>query len=152
MLIRTATAADLSRIAALVQQYWEFESIAGFDRPHIESLLLSLLAAPQRGTCWVADTGNELPGYLLATYVFSLEHGGVMAEIDELFVTPVGRSSGVGSKLLETAERDFAALGIVRVQLQLAIGNEAARIFYAKRGYSSRAGYELLDKPIRESP
>jgi ribosomal protein S18 acetylase RimI-like enzyme len=152
VLIRTAIPADATRITLLVQQYWDFESIGGFDPRQIESLLRDLLAAPERGACWVAETGSNLAGYLLAAYIFSLEHGGLMAEIDELFVTPAGRSAGVGSRLLETAERDLEARGLIRVQLQLAVGNGRARDFYRRHGFSSRAGYELLDKPLGESP
>jgi GNAT superfamily N-acetyltransferase len=149
MLIRTAIAADVPHLATLVRQYWEFESIAGFDRPRIEALLRGLLAAPERGGCWVVDEGRELAGYLLATYMFSLEHGGLMAEIDEFFVTSAGRSVGVGSRLLEAAERDIRALGVARMQLQLAVGNGRARSFYARHAFVSRSGYELLDKPLR---
>jgi GNAT superfamily N-acetyltransferase len=150
--VRAATAADVPRIAALVQQYWIFESIAGFEQPRIESLLQDLLAAPQRGACWVAESAGQLLGYALAAFIFSLEHGGLTAEIDELFVTPAGRCAGVGSHLLEAAERDFETRGVVRIQLQLAVGNRRARAFYQGRGYFPRAGYELLDKPLRGSP
>jgi GNAT superfamily N-acetyltransferase len=152
VLIRAATAADAARIAPLVRQYWQFESIAGFDQQRIESSLRGLLAAPERGACWVAESAGNLVGYLLAAYLFSLEHGGLMAEIDEFFVTPAGRSMGVGSRLLESAERDIEARGFICLQLQLAVGNGHARAFYEGRGFSSRAGYELLEKPLRGSP
>jgi GNAT superfamily N-acetyltransferase len=152
VLIRAATAADVPRLAPLVRQYWEFESIGGFEQRRIETLLRELLAAPQRGACWIAESGGDFVGYLLAAYIFSLEHGGMMAEIDELFVTPAGRSVGVGSRLLESAARDLEARGLVRLQLQLAVGNHHARAFYARRGFSARTGYELLDKPVQGSP
>jgi ribosomal protein S18 acetylase RimI-like enzyme len=151
VLIRAAIVTDVRRIAPLVRQYWDFEAIAGFHQPRIESLIQGLLAAPERGACWVAETQGDLVGYLLAAYIFSLEHGGLMAEIDELFVTPAGRCAGVGSRLLETAQRDMQARGLVRVQLQLAVGNGRAREFYARHGFTSRAGYELVDKPLGES-
>jgi GNAT superfamily N-acetyltransferase len=151
VLVRAAIPADVARIAPLVRQYWEFESITGFDQPRIESLLRDLLAAPERGACWVADLRGKLIGYLLASYIFSLEHGGLMAEIDELFVTSAERSGGVGSRLLDAVERDMQARGLIRLQLQLAVGNGDARAFYARRGFCSRAGYELLDKPLRGS-
>jgi hypothetical protein len=36
----------------------------------------------------------------------------------------------------------------VRLQLQIAVSNEAARAFYGRRGFAARAGYTLLDKPL----
>ena len=148
MLIRPATIEDIAGIASLVQRYWEYESVEGFDRPRIETLLGALLAEPDRGACWVAETEGRLCGYLLAAFVFSLEHGGSMAEIDELFVSWEMRSLGVGALLLARAEGELAQRGLVRLQLQVGVANERARHFYARHGFRPRAGYELLDKPL----
>lgn len=148
MAIRLAAMADVPGITTLVQRYWEFECIGGFEGARIEALLRGLLTQPQRGACWVADTEGRLHGYLIASFMFSLEHGGLMAEIDEVFVVPDRRSAGIGSLLVAQAERDLAQRGLVRLQLQLGIGNDRARAFYEKRGFRRRAGYELLDKAL----
>jgi ribosomal protein S18 acetylase RimI-like enzyme len=150
MEIRLAAVGDAAAIAALVERYWVFESIGGFDRQRIEALLRDLLSAPERGACWVVEGEGRLCGYLLAVFMFSLEHGGLMAEIDELFVSPEMRSAGVGTLLVAAAERDLAGRGLVRLQLQLAVDNERARLFYERRGFLPRS-YELLDKPLQES-
>jgi ribosomal protein S18 acetylase RimI-like enzyme len=149
MLIRAAVTADVAGVASLAEQYWEFESIRGFDRRRIEGLLLRLLAEPELGACWVAEAGGELCGYLLAVFMFSFEHGGLMAEIDEIFVSTQKRSMGVGALLLAHAERDLATRGLVRLQLQLGVENHRARIFYERLGFGRRAGYELLDKAVQ---
>ncbi|HEY4445260.1 MAG TPA: GNAT family N-acetyltransferase [Steroidobacteraceae bacterium] len=151
MRIRLATVGDVAQLAALVEHYWEFESIGGFDRPRIETLLGELLAEAQRGACWVAEADGRLCGYLLAVFMFSLEHGGLMAEIDEIFVSPQMRSAGVGASMVATAERGLAARGLVRLQLQLGVDNHGARRFYERHGFRRR-GYELLDKPLQENP
>ena len=151
MLIRLATLADIAGVASLVEQYWVFEDIAGFDRPRIETLLQGLLLEPTRGACWVAEAQENLCGYLLAVFVFSLEHGGLMAEIDEFFVASEMRSSGLGALLLGHAERDFARRGLVRAQLQLGSDNHRGRLFYERHGFLERSGYELLDKPAQTS-
>ena len=148
MLIRLAAPLDLPGLASLVERYWAFESIGGFDRARIETLLSNLLAAPNRGACWVAEADGRLCGYTLAVYLFSLEQGGLMAEIDELFVCPEARCRGVGALLLAAAEQDFAQRGLIRLQLQIKVGNERARAFYERHGFEPRAGYELFDKPV----
>jgi GNAT superfamily N-acetyltransferase len=151
MRIQLAAVEHIAEVAALVERYWEFESIGGFDRPRIETLLGELLAEPERGACWVAEADGRLCGYLLAVFIFSLEHGGLMAEIDELFVLPEMRSAGVGALMVATAERGLAARGLVRLQLQLGVDNARARLFYERHGFSRRAGYELLDKPLQDN-
>jgi len=149
MLLRLAAAGDIAEVASLVKHYWEFEAIGGFDRERVESLLCRLLAKPEHGACWVAEADGRLCGYLAAVFVFSLEHGGLMAEIDELFVSQEMRSARVGSLLVARAERDLEERGLVRLQLQLGTENHRARLFYERHGYHRRAGYELLDKPLR---
>jgi GNAT superfamily N-acetyltransferase len=148
MLIRFASTGDAGAIAALVERYWEFESIEGFDRLRVATLLAQLISEPQRGACWVAEADGRLAGYLLAVFVFSLEHGGLMAEIDEVFVPDEFRSAGLGSLLVTRAERDLAERGMVRLQLQLGVRNEGARRFYQRHGFLRRAGYELFDKAL----
>jgi GNAT superfamily N-acetyltransferase len=149
--VRSATLEDVPALATLVQGYWEFESLDGFARARIEMLLTDLLSKPDRGACWLAEADREVCGYLLTVFVFSLEHGGLMAEIDELFVNDELRSAGAGSLLLARADRDLAERGLVRLQLQLGVDNHRARRFYERHGFARRAGYELLDKAL-EAP
>jgi ribosomal protein S18 acetylase RimI-like enzyme len=148
MHVRPATPADIAGVASLVQAYWAFESIPDFDPARVEACLRQLLAEPMLGACWVAQSEHRLCGYLIAVYVFSLEHGGLMAEIDEVYVAAEQRHSGCGSALLARAERDLTERGLVRLQLQLAVNNDLARNFYRTRGFTSRAGYEIHDKPL----
>jgi len=150
-IIRLARDSDVDAISALVKQYWEFERIGGFDHARVALLLTDLVRRPERGYCWVADGDGEIKGYLLAVTMFSLEHGGAMAEIDELFVGPGERSGGIGSALLRQAEHDLAAAGMVRLQLQLGVTNPRAKLFYARHGFQARGGYQLMDKPVRGS-
>jgi GNAT superfamily N-acetyltransferase len=152
MPVRLAASADVAGIAALAERYWEFEGIGGFDRSRIESLLGNLISSPQLGACWVAEADGRLCGYLLAVFMLSLEHGGLMAEIDEVFVSRDMRSAGLGSLLVTTAERDLGKRGLRRLQLQLGTDNERARSFYERRGFRPRAGYRLLDKPLTAEP
>src|SRR5271170_6202021 len=95
--IRRARISDVDDVASLVRLYWEFEDIRGFDRSRITALLTGFLSQDLRGACWLAEGNGRPDGYLLAVYMFSLEHGGMMAEIDELFVVPDKRSLGIGA-------------------------------------------------------
>ena len=146
--IRSGNVDDVPQLVQLVAQYWHFEGIPGFDARTLSPLLARIAKQPELGAIWVADAGGDLVGYLIAVYMFSLEHKGMMAEIDEFFVSPEARTYGVGAALLDVAESDLAANGCVCVQLQLGKGNASARAFYRRHGYSEREGYDLLDKHI----
>jgi len=132
----------------LVEQYWSFEDIRGFDAHRIESLLRAALFADGSARCWLAEHDGEVGGYLLAVPVFSLEHGGTMAEIDEFFVSPAFRRRGIGAALLLKVESVLRESGVKRLQLQLGTGNAHAQNFYAARGYGRRARFEFWDKAL----
>jgi GNAT superfamily N-acetyltransferase len=149
MLARRAAAADIPQLLDLVRRYWEFEGITGFDTARTAALLRRLCTEPALGSAWVAECGAALVGYLIAVSVLSLEHQGVMSEIDEFFVVAEARGRGVGAALLSELEAALVAGGCVRLQLQLGVDNHAGRAFYARRGFVGRDGYTLLDKPLR---
>ena len=147
--VRPACRADIPRLLTLIRQYWDVEGISGFKALRIELVLKQLLAgAAAPAMIWVAESESALLGYLIAVLVLSVEHQGLMGEIDEFFVLPQARSRGTGKQLLAAAEAALLQRGCLRVQLQLRRENHRARAFYDRHGYASRAGYELLDKPL----
>lgn len=133
----------------LVAAYWDFEEIPGFAPQPVAAQLTRLFSEPNLGGGWIAWADGEAAAYLLAVYVFSLEHLGLTAEIDEFYVRPPHRGRNVGQALLAAAEAEFIRVGCTNVSLQLARDNEAARAFYHRQGYTERADYELLDKMLR---
>ena len=147
--IRRARPNDIPQLLALIRRYWDFEGIEGFTALRIELVLKALLEGPvPRGSIWVAEWQGKLAGYLILVFVMSVEHQGLMGEIDELFVLPEARGHGTGARLLAAAEADLAQRGCVRLQLQLATGNRRGRAFYERLGFAARSEYELLDKPL----
>ena len=147
--IRRATVADIATLLPLVRAYWQFEAIGGFAAEHVGPALERLLTDERLGAAWLAFLDGAAAGYLLAVQVFSLEHLGLTAEIDELFVHAEHRAAGLGRRLLQAAESEFAARGCTNVSLQLGRRNDAARVFYLRHGYAPRAGFELLDKALK---
>jgi GNAT superfamily N-acetyltransferase len=140
---------DVPALLPLVADYWTFEAIAGFEPRRVAVELSRMLSEPNLGAGWIAVAEGGIVGYLLGVYVFSLEHLGLTAEIDEFFVLPSKRGNGIGAKLLEFAEDDFLRSGCTNVSLQLSRDNVFARTFYFRHGYAARLKYELLEKTLR---
>ncbi|MGE0594149.1 MAG: N-acetyltransferase family protein [Vicinamibacterales bacterium] len=149
--IRPAGASDVPSLLPLVREYWAFEGIAGFDAARVAAALVHLLQDAGRGAGWIALDEERPVGYVLLVYVFSLEHLGLTAEIDELSVVSSHRGHGVGTALLAAAEAGAAAAGCVNVSLQLGHDNTRARAFYQRCGFRPRAGYALLEKTLGAS-
>ena len=144
--IHPAAPTDIEVLLPMIEQYWRFEAIEGFDAARVRALLTRVLEDSNLGRAWIATLYGEPAGYLLAVYVFSLEHQGLTAEIDEFFVAPPHRGLGIGNLMLQAAEAQFRIQGCTNVSLQLGRGNEAARKFYRRHGFEDRDGYDLVSK------
>jgi ribosomal protein S18 acetylase RimI-like enzyme len=148
MKIQPAGPTDVEVLLPMVEQYWRFEAIEGFDATRMRKLLTRVLEDDHLGRVWLATVYGEPAGYLLAVYVFSLEHQGVTAEIDEFFVLPAHRGLGLGHQMLAIAEAQFRVEGCTNVSLQLGRSNDAARKFYRSNGFEDRAGFDLVSKKL----
>lgn len=71
--------------------------------------------------------------------------------IQNLYVRPGRRGEGVGSALLEAAERRLVERGADVVSLEVMAGNEAAVRFYRRHDYRSHR-IELEKRPDRDPP
>ncbi len=146
--IRKAKSGDIVGIAAMVERYWRFEGLSGFDHPLVCGQLSRVISDETLGNITVAGVGATLIGYLITVYVFSLEHLGLTAEIDEFYVEPEHRSRGAGSSMLAAAECAASDAGCTNLSLQLGENNRRAREIYSRHGFSPRCGYVLLEKKL----
>jgi GNAT superfamily N-acetyltransferase len=146
--ILPAVPEDIDALLPMVEEYWLFENIEGFDPARMRALLARVLEDASLGRAWIARVYGEPAGYLLAVYVFSLEYQGLTAEIDEFFVVPQHRGLGIGASMLAAAEAQFRLEECTNVSLQLGRSNEAARRFYRQHGFEDRDGYELVSKML----
>ena len=62
--IRRAKVSDVDRLIPLVEEYWRFESISGFDRKGVEAQLTRLLSAPSIGRRMDSHCGGCRGGLL----------------------------------------------------------------------------------------
>src|ERR1700734_1345464 len=109
--IRQAVSSDTRQLLPLIEAYWRHDAIAGFESARLRRQLHEFLSTPAFGRGWLATGSGGALGYLLCTLVYSFEHGGLMAEIDELFVGPAHRRHGIGQALLAKARTELAAQG-----------------------------------------
>jgi len=81
-------------------------------------------------------------GHPVGFVMFTLDRGSYEMDvtqgvIENLYVEPEVRNEGIGSELLETAERQLDKRGAETVVLEAMAGNMAARRFYRRHGYDS---------------
>ncbi|MFI4868003.1 MAG: GNAT family N-acetyltransferase [Steroidobacterales bacterium] len=150
--IRDAAASDAERLLPLIEAYWQYDAIAGYEAARLRRQLEVFLSTPAYGCGWLAMSGSIAVGYLLCSWVYSFEHGGLMAEVDELFVVAERRAQRVGQALVARARTRLAARGCICLQMQVADDNVPARRFYGRLGFEEKRGYRLWVAPLSPAP
>jgi ribosomal-protein-alanine N-acetyltransferase len=79
--------------------------------------------------CLLAVEEDEIAGFILS------EVDGPLAHIITLDVAQAYRRSGVGSLLLNAAEKNLSAQGVRTLFLETAVDNHAAVNFWSRHGY-----------------
>lgn len=138
--VRRAVPSDAAALAPLIEQLHEHEGIP--MGPHVDAALARLLADPGLGFAVVA-LDPDVVGYAVVGFGFSLEFAGRDAFVDEAFVQPARRGSGLGSLLVAAVEAECQVLGIRAVHLEVDHANGDARRLYERLGYASHKRHLL---------
>ena len=88
------------------------------------------------GRAWMLAVENQDIGYALAYYRHSIDHGGSIAVLDDLWVTVNRRGHGLGALLLEAAVEHLRALGARAVLLEVDPANKVAISLYSRFGFA----------------
>ncbi|WP_049979486.1 GNAT family N-acetyltransferase [Halolamina rubra] len=142
MEIEAPTIEDADRLAEL------WVDLARSQRAHGSHLL----AEPNRGAvreglARAIVTGSVLvarsaDGDLAGFVEFSPETGSYRQDVDRgvienIYVRPAHRGTGLGADLLAAAEQRLLDAGADRISLEVLADNEAARRFYERQGYEA---------------
>jgi ribosomal protein S18 acetylase RimI-like enzyme len=90
-----------------------------------------MLADPRRGFILV----DGAAGVAWVSFTWSLEHGGLTAWLEELYIVPERRDSGLGTALLRAAEERARAAGCEAVDLEVDAEHTRAARLYQREGY-----------------
>ena len=134
---------ELDRVLPLCEAFC-IEDRHRFDPDRVRAGLTGLLARPELGTTLVLRADGEPVGYAVVTLGWSLESGGLDALLDEVFLDPVHRGSGVGTALVEAAVDHARALGASRIFLEVEAHNDRARRLYERLGFDAETSQVLL--------
>ncbi|MHB1613973.1 MAG: GNAT family N-acetyltransferase [Actinomycetes bacterium] len=129
--IRDATISDRDAVWLLVR---DFAMSSTPDRATFDESFTALHAEPNMLLC-VAESGEVVIGYLVATSHLTLFANGPVCWIEEVMVSPEHRRAGVGAALMNAAERWAETLGAAYVSL----ATRRAGDFYRALGYEDSA-------------
>lgn len=100
--IRVATAADVDVLAGLARAFYDEAGFATTDAELARNF--GVLLRADNAHLVLASVDDAVSGFALCTTAFVLESG-LVAELQDLYVTPEARGCGVGTALIEDAAR-----------------------------------------------
>ena len=134
IVVRDARASDLREVVALLARQLDEHDIA-LAPDALERTVRTLVDDASLGRVLVACVDDEVAGVAVLSFVFTLEHAGPAAWLDELYVGESHRARGIGALLVDAALRVARERGCVALDLEVEPGHEAAERLYERLGF-----------------
>jgi GNAT superfamily N-acetyltransferase len=132
--IKTVELPDLDAAVALFDaQLREHDIITpGAD---LRNVARAVVSDPSQGFLLLASTEETPVGVAYAASHLSLEHGGIIGWLEELYVSPQWRNGGVGSRLLTEVIARAQKLNWRALELEVVAGHERVVPLYVRHAF-----------------
>ena len=143
--------ARLGELSTLLDLAAAFYVEGGFSTPvsQLRENLLLLLDSDSARVAVGCGHDDEIEGFAITTLSFGLEYGW-LAELEDLFVLPAHRRSGIGSALIDDSAHWARSRGCRTLELVVAPnGANVDHLFnyYARQGFTSE-GRQILSRDL----
>ena len=133
--MREAVLRDVSTLVELMAEFYA-ESGYVLDGGARAAAFTVLLSDPRLGRVWLIEEAASVVGYVVVTFVYGMEYGGLMAFVDDFFVRPAFRNAGLGTAALAAARDACAILGVRALSVEVAGDNDPALAVYRRTGFA----------------
>lgn len=134
IVVREADARDVAAVVALLARQLDEHDIA-LAPDALERTVRTLLDDASLGRVLVACADGEVAGVAVLSFLFTLEHGGPAAWLDELYVGDAHRARGIGERLVAAALGVARERGCAALDLEVEPGHDAAERLYQRLGF-----------------
>jgi GNAT superfamily N-acetyltransferase len=132
--MRKAWPDDVEQLVALMAEFYAEGGYPLNDRRAAEAFT-TLLADERLGQVWFIQADSQTVGHVVVTLCFSMEYGGLIAFVDDLFIQRPFRRMGLGAAAL-TEVCDFCAKrGVRAILVETGRDNAAAQAVYRRVGF-----------------
>jgi ribosomal protein S18 acetylase RimI-like enzyme len=142
-----ATPDHLERLVTLVTAFHAEAGITLSDEQRRKGIAPLLDGIPH-GAAYIIGPPRAPIGYIVITFGWSVEFGGLDAIIDELYVRPGVRGRGIASEALIALPRALSQGGLRAIHLEVDRNNPAAVKLYRRAGFKERDGYMFMSRQL----
>jgi diamine N-acetyltransferase len=131
------TLEHIDLLLPLMQEFYVYDHHKYVEKKAIGALQ-TFLQSEQWGYVWLIYYQDNLIGYVVITFGFSLEFGGRDAFVDEVYLREPFRGMGVGTEIIEFLKGVCQENDIKALHLEVGKENNDAYRFYLKVGFEDR--------------
>jgi len=125
---------DIDQLLPLIKDFYAFECLP-YDETRLRKLLEELIRKKDLGRLILFEDADQLVGYMVLGFGFSLEFHGRDCFIDEFYVHPDRRQQGIGRAAVNFAAETCRAAGIRALHLEADHFNARGHEFYKRLGF-----------------
>lgn len=133
------------RLTALVAAFHAEEGLDLSDAIR-DAALLPLLDGIPHGAAYLIGPERAPIGYVVVTFGWSVEFGGIDGFIDEIYLRPAVRGRGIATEVMQALGKTLAEAGMKALHLEVNARNERAVRLYERAGFRKRDHYLLMTK------
>jgi GNAT superfamily N-acetyltransferase len=122
-------------VALLVAQMREHRVPA--EPAQLRKVLVNVMEDDRRGFILVSKDVGTVVGVAYVATILSVEHGGPVGWLEELYVTPRCRGQGIGAALLVAVLERARQVGMVAIDLEVDVEHQRAESLYRRFGFHS---------------
>ncbi len=138
---------DLDRVLALVTAFHAEEGLVSTDEDR-RAALIPLLEGIPHGCIYLIGPARAPLGYVIVTFGWSVEFGGMDGFIDEIFIRRAVRGRGIAGNVLFELPKALAAAGLKALHLEVDRDNDPAKRLYERAKFQPRERYMLMSKKL----
>jgi len=132
--MRKASPEDIPRLVSLMAEFYA-EGTYPLNSRRAAEAFTALLADERLGHVWFIQANSKDIGHVVVTLCFSMEYGGLIAFVDDLFVQRPFRRAGLGTAALSEVRAFCAKRGVRALLVETGRDNVAAQAVYRRVGF-----------------
>ncbi|MBT8410989.1 MAG: GNAT family N-acetyltransferase [Octadecabacter sp.] len=145
--IHLATPADAPKLLPLMAAF-HAEYGLDLDDTHRNAAVAPLLEGSPLGAVWLFGLAKAPTGYVIITFGWSVEMGGMEAFVDELYIRPNVRKRGLASEALSTIASSLRDVGVKALHLEVDRTDEPTQRLYTRAHFKLRDRYSLMTRRL----
>lgn len=138
---------DAETLLTMVGQFHDEIGVETTVEDRVASVLPILEGTPL-AVAYMFGPKNAPVGYLIMSFGWSLELGGMDGFLDEIWIRPNVRKRGIGHEALNNVIKALSGAGLKAVHLEVNRNDGATQSLYRRMGFQMREKYALMTRVL----